>query len=289
MSKHLNFMRSAALALLIVQPVAASEEIGADTIVATVNGEEITVGQMQIVRERLPEQYQSLEDSVLFEGILDQLVQQTLLAQAFEGKEPQRIKHALTNERRFLLADAALNSEIAKGVDEEAIRAAYQEQYVTNFVGPKQYDASHILVETEEEASALREEILSGADFAEMAKEKSTGPSGPSGGALGWFGPGQMVAPFEEAVVQMQVGDVSQPVQTRFGWHLILLNDTRTEEAPAYENVRDQLVSEIQTALIDDLLATLSSQADVSRPEPGTFDPSVLGNTELLDAKTEGN
>ncbi|MCP9482566.1 peptidylprolyl isomerase [Shimia sp. CNT1-13L.2] len=289
MSKHLNFMRSAALALLVAQPVSASEEIRADTVVATVNGEEITIGQMQIVRERLPEQYQSLEDSVLFDGILDQLIQQTLLAQSFEGNEPQRIKQALTNERRFLLADAALNSEIAKGVDEDAIKAAYQETYVTNFVGPKQYDASHILVETEEEASAIREEILAGADFAEKAKEKSTGPSGPSGGALGWFGPGQMVAPFEEAVVQMEVGEVSQPVQTRFGWHLILLNDTRTDDAPAYEAVRDQLASDIQTARIDELLSSLSSQADVSRPEAGAFDPSVLSKTELLDAQTEGN
>lgn len=289
MSKHLNFMRCAALALLMAQPVAASEEVGADTVVATVNGEEITVGQMLIVRERLPEQYQTLENGVLFDGILDQLIQQALLAQAFEGNEPQRIIHALTNERRFLLADAAVNAEIAKGVDEEAIKTAYQDKYVTGFVGPKQFDASHILVETEEEAKAIREEILAGADFAELAKEKSTGPSGPSGGALGWFGPGQMVAPFEEAVAKMAVGDVSQPVQTRFGWHLILLNDSRTEEAPAYEDVKAQLTSDVQSALIDTLLATLNDSATVTRPEAGAFDPSILSQSELLDAKTEGN
>lgn len=130
-------------------------------------------------------------------------------------------------------------------VEDAAIQAAYDEQ-VKAFKPQPQYDASHILVKTEDEAKKLLEEIKGGADFAETAKANSTDGSAAQGGELGWFGAGQMVPEFETAVAGMQKGDVAGPVQSQFGWHLIKLNDTRESPAPTVEEMRPQLEQQIR-------------------------------------------
>ncbi|HFQ15592.1 MAG TPA: peptidylprolyl isomerase, partial [Rhodobacteraceae bacterium] len=192
-------------------------EVTADTVLATVNGDAITIGHLIATRSALPEQYQALPDEVLFEGILEQLIQQTLLSQA-SGELSRRTQLELENERRALIAGEKIDEITAEALTQEALQAAYDAQYANAEPVPE-YNASHILVETEEEAKAIIGELENGADFAELAKEKSTGPSGPNGGALGWFSEGMMVAPFEAAVIGLEPGQVSPaPVQTQFGW-----------------------------------------------------------------------
>jgi peptidyl-prolyl cis-trans isomerase C len=106
----------------------------------------------------------------------------------------------------------------------------------------KEYSARHILLENEEDAKAVIAQLDEGADFSELAKEKSTGPSGSSGGKLGWFGAGQMVAPFSEATAKLNKGEYTkEPVQTQFGWHVIILDDTRESNPPSFEDVKDRL------------------------------------------------
>ncbi len=240
MQKPLTFLASLALVATFAMPVAAQDEAALDTVVATVNGTDITLGHMIIARATLPEQYLQLPDEVLFQGILDQLVQQTALADTFEGDLPARVTLSLQNEERSLTAGEVIEQVMSADVDDAAIQAAYDETYANQEAGDE-YNASHILVETEEEAKALKEQLDGGADFAELAREKSTGPSGPSGGSLGWFGEGMMVPSFEAAVKTMEPGAVSDPVQTQFGWHVIKLNETRKTEAPALETVREEL------------------------------------------------
>jgi peptidyl-prolyl cis-trans isomerase C len=215
-----------ALAASIVWIAPAAQAQDADTVVATVNGTEITLGHMIMVRAGLPEQYLSLPDDVLWDGILDQLVQQSVLAQTGTEERSKRLALALDNEERALRAAEAVEGIVESATSDSAVQEAYEAAYADG--GGVEFNAAHILVETEEAAAALVEQARGGADFATLARENSTGPSGPNGGDLGWFGPGMMVAPFEEAVLALEVGAVSDPVQTQFGWHVIKLNETRT-------------------------------------------------------------
>ncbi|NNK16125.1 MAG: peptidylprolyl isomerase [Sulfitobacter sp.] len=282
MQKPLTFLASAALSLTLALPIAAQEEPGLDTVVATVNGTDITLGHMIVARASLPEQYQQLPDEVLFKGILDQLVQQTALAATHDGNLPPRVTLSLENETRSLTAAEVIEGVMSNPLDEDAIKAAYEEQYASQEQGDE-YNASHILVETEEEALAIKEELDNGAGFAEMAREKSTGPSGPSGGSLGWFGKGMMVPTFEAAVVEMEAGAVSDPVQTQFGWHVIKLNETRKSEAPSLESVREELELQVRQTLVQEHIEKVTEAADVDRSASEGLDPSLLKNLEWLE------
>ncbi|CUI43438.1 peptidylprolyl isomerase [Cognatishimia activa] len=282
MSKTLNFLRGSAVALMLATPAFADDSPNAETVVATVNGTEITLGQMIAVRAGLDAQYQSLPDDVLFNGILDQLVQQALLGSSLEGDTPKQVELELQNQRLALMAAAVIQNVINTKIDDAAVQAAYDIQY-KDFEGPREFNASHILVQTEEEAKAIAEEIRGGADFAETAKAKSTGPSGPNGGSLGWFGPGQMVAPFEAAVEALEVGAISDPVQTQFGWHVIILNESRQQEAPPLDAVRQQLEGELQRTVIEEEIKRLEGTASIDKSGSEALDPSILKQADLLE------
>ena len=260
----------------------AQTDVTAETVVATVNGTNITIGNMIIARATLPEQYQQLPPEVLFKGILDQLVQQTALSQDYEGDLPTRITLALENERRQLIAGEVIEKAMAQDVSQEELQAAYDEAY-TDAEPTEEFSASHILVETEEDAKAVKTELDEGADFAELAKEKSTGPSGPAGGTLGWFGPGMMVPAFETAVAELEVGAVSEPVETQFGWHVIKLDEKRQKEAPALDEVKDELETQVRQVKAQALIEETTEAADVDRSAAEAVDPTVLTNLGLLE------
>ncbi len=259
---------------------AEAAPLTADTVIATVDGTEITLGEMILTRALLPQQYNALDPSVLFEGILDQLVQQQLLADTLEA-DTARVTLALRNEARSLRAGEIVARLGAEAATEEAVAAAYEAAFATS-EPETEYNASHILVETEEEAQALIAELEGGADFATLAREKSTGPSGPNGGMLGWFGAGRMVPAFEEAVFALEAGQISAPVQTQFGWHVIRLNETRNQEIPSLDSVRDSIVEQLQTEALLARLEELMQAADVAVTLPEGLDPSILTNLELL-------
>jgi peptidyl-prolyl cis-trans isomerase C len=282
MQKPLTFLSSLALAAAVALPVAAQDEPSVDTVVATVNDTEITLGHMLVARASLPQQYQQLPDDVLFQGILDQLVQQTALADSFTGELPPRVTLSIENETRSLTAGEAIEGVMAEDVSDEELQAAYDAQY-KDAEPEQEFNASHILVETKEEADAIKVELDGGADFAEVAKEKSTGPSGPGGGSLGWFGPGMMVPEFEEAVAGMEAGGVSEPVETQFGWHVIKLTETRTGEAPVLEDVREELETQVRQTKVQEAIESLTEAAEVDRSAAEGIDPTVLKNIEWLN------
>ena len=257
-----------------------AQETTADTVVATVNGTEITVGHMIMVRDGLPEQYRELPNDVLFDGILEQLVQQTVLSQSYDGSD-YAIRLRTENEERRLRAGQAIDRAVASAVTDEALQSLYQERFA-DFEPAREFNASHILVETREKAQDLIAELNSGADFAQLARDNSTGPSGPNGGQLGWFGAGMMVPPFEAAVMALEVGAVSEPVQTQFGWHVITLNETRLKDAPAMDEVRDTLVGELQEAAVEAEIQRLSDQAQIQRPDISAIDRNIISDTALV-------
>lgn len=280
MPKRLAFLPSLALVALVALPVAA-EPPGAGTVVARVNGEEITLGHMIVARASLPEQYRQMSADILYQAILDQLIQQSALAQTATGETPLQVQLSLDNERRSLLAAEAIEQVLAGAVSDADVQAAYDARFADGF-GGEEFNASHILVETEEAAAAVKAELDAGADFAETARARSTGPSGPNGGELGWFTTGQMVPEFEAAVVTLEPGQVSDPVQTQFGWHVIALNDKRRAEAPALDDVREEITGELMRAAVDAKVGELTAKAVIERPEIEGLTPDLMLNLDMV-------
>jgi len=262
-------------------PVLAQDTADADSVIATVNGTEITLGQMIMARTTLPQQYLSLPDEVLFNGILDQLIQQSVLAQTVGEDAPRSVQIALENERRALLAAAVVDDILKDAVTDEALQKAYDEAFA-NAEPTREWNASHILVETEEEAAALITRLNAGEEFAALAQEASSDSSAASGGQLGWFESGMMVPDFEAAVVALEVGAVSAPVQTQFGWHVVKLNETRLREIPTLEQVADELRPQVERAAVQARLDELTAAATVERPGAG-IDPALIKNLDLLE------
>jgi len=282
MSKLITKMSAGAVALMLALPAQAQDTLDADSVVATVNGTEITLGHMLMVRASLPEQYAQLPNDVLWDGILDQIVQQTVLSQEKGEEESRRIELALENERRALEAAQVIERIVNIGVTDEAIQEVYNETYIAG-EPTEEFNASHILVASQEEAVAIVDELEGGADFAEVAQEKSTGPSGPNGGQLGWFGPGMMVPEFQAAVESLEVGEVSAPVQTQFGWHVIILNEKRNQEAPPLEEVRAEIENQLSQSIVSQEIEALTEQATVKRTDKADVDTMILNNVDLLD------
>lgn len=175
---------------------------------------------------------------------------------AAELKQSPRVAAQLELQKRAMLAQAVATDFIAanQATDEETV-ALYEEQIAAP---ASEFKARHILVETQGEAIALIAELEGGADFAELASEKSTGPSASTGGDLGWFPPERMVPEFSAAVQSLADGQFTkEPVQTQFGWHVILREGTRESTPPPYESVKDVLKQQVENQKLTDYLESL--------------------------------
>ena len=215
-------------------PVDETNYLG-ETAVARVNGTAVPESVFRLYAlnraQRSPDELAAEER----EAILEEVVQIYLLADAAteQAIDEERTMAAQIELQRLnaLARSAVARYREANTPTELELREAY-EANLDELMAP-QYKARHILVKTEPEATALIEELKAGADFAELAEEHSTGPTGPNGGDLGWFDAATMVAPFADAVRAMENGSFSEtPVETRFGWHVILREDSRENEAP---------------------------------------------------------
>lgn len=261
----------------------AAASYDAETVLATVNGTDITLGNVIALRDQLPPQYQNLPDETLLSGLLDQLVDQAILADTVStdpANDPLSVRLQLENDRRGALANVAAGAVVADVVTDEAVQAAYDKE-IASFQPQPEFHAAHILVDSAEKATALKAEIDGGKDFAEVAKENSTDGSAANGGDLGWFGLGQMVPEFEEAVKGMEAGDVAGPVQTQFGYHLIRLEETRESAPPALDAVRPQIENQLRQAALEAKLTELRAAAEVERPETG-LPPAAIRDSNLL-------
>lgn len=235
--------------------------------VATVNGTAIDSAVLDAyIQNRVEkplEQVTADERQVLLSELTDIYLLSTQESARQLEDDPQ-VAAQIELQKRGVLAQAAA-SEFFEDVQisETEIQAAYEQQ-VTQ--APKiQYKARHILVPTQGAAQDVIASLDEGANFEELAKEKSTGPSGPNGGDLGWFSPNQMVKPFADAVAQLEKGEYTKtPVQTEFGWHVILREDSRQPEAPPLESVRGSLVQSVQQQKFQEHLEGLRTEASSS-------------------------
>ena len=281
MVNAMRFVAGIVLGITLAVPGLA-QDTTADTVVATVNGTNITLGHMIVARESLPEEYKTLPNDVLFKGVLDQLVQQTVLEQSVAEKISKRDSLAIENDKRGYLSNVALQAVVKVAVTDATLQAAYDARFKDLKPGTE-YSAGHILVESEEKANDLKKQLDGGADFAALAKANSTDTgSGANGGDLGWFGLGAMVKPFEDAVVAATVGKVAGPVKSDFGWHLILVKETRAAAQPTLDDLRDELATEIEQKAVEAHVKTLTDGATIEKPGIG-IDPALLTDLTLLD------
>lgn len=194
-------------------------------------------------------------------GELTNIYMISSLPRAVELGEDPRIKAQLELQERAILFNALANDFLANNqATEQEIFNIYEEQVA--LAPPKEFKARHILVDTQAAATALIEELQGGADFVELAKEHSTGPSGPSGGDLGWFTVQTMVEPFSDAVAAMEDGAfTAEPVQTQFGWHVILREDSRESAPPSLDSVRDAIKQRIEQDKFQKFLVNAREEA----------------------------
>lgn len=281
MFKNARFALVAAVFTGLAMPSVAQD---ASTIIARVGETEITLGHVIAMRQQLPQQFAQVPNEQLLPALVQQLVEQELLAQTQADNLNNREMVLIENQTRAILAAEALQASIAAQVTDEAIQAAY-DAFVAEFNQGEprtEYHAAHILVRTEEERDQVVAALAEGREFGEVAGEFSIDGSSRQGGDLGWFAAGVMIPDFQAAVEALEPGQVSDPVQTQFGWHVIKLEETRDASAPALDDVRDELVSELQQEAVRGQLETLRAATAVEDLSEG-LDPALLSQFELLD------
>ena len=279
--RHATAAASVALSLVLCGPVVAqtptpapavdNETIDLSTVVARVGDKEVTLGELMAMRGQLPAQYQQVPLEAIYEPMLNRAIDQILITKAARASgiaDQEEVKAQIEAAADQVIAEAYLTQTITAEVTEDALRKRYEET-IAGQSGEEEAKARHILLDSEEAAEAVIAELDAGADFAKLAGEKSTGPSAAQGGDLGWFQAGQMVPEFSEAAFALEPGTYTEkPVQSQFGWHVILLEEKRTADAPSFEQVHDQLTAEMTRELIQARLEKLRSEAKVERFGP---------------------
>lgn len=261
-----------ALPLLAFGPAAQAQTApaAADAVVARVDGSEIRRSDIAAAIELLPQQYRQLPPEMLFNGVLAQIIDRRLMAQAAEKEQladSAEVKHRLAALREHVLQDAWVSRAVEKGVSEASLRARHAEQ-VKALPVKEEVKARHVLVQSEADARAATEEIRKGADFAEVAKKRSAGPSAANGGDLGWFARDQMVPEFAEAAFALKPGEITAaPVKSQFGWHVIKVEDRRAAPPPSFEERREALQQEAAQEVVAALTAELRAKAKIERVE----------------------
>lgn len=252
------------LLALLVMPISV---IAADKPVAIVNGKPISQKTYDLFLKELEAKQPANANLAGNRNIIiKQLVDRELLYQDALNKKLNKnpdVQFAIEQLTRNLLIQADV-SKMAKDhpISDAQLKQLYQQQLAK--MDMTEYKASHILLKSQKEAEAVIKELNAGAKFSDLAKEKSTGPTGPKGGSLGWFKAGQMAKPFSNALKGMKKGSYSkQPVQTQFGWHVILLEDTRQATPPKFADVKKQLLTYERTMQLQAYLEKLRKKAKI--------------------------
>jgi peptidyl-prolyl cis-trans isomerase C len=239
-------------------------------VMATVNGVEITERDVEIARAEIGEQIANMPAEESRRNLLLYVIENQLLAEAAKKEsvdEGDAAKEVMAYYRRRALHDLYYDRKIRDAVSEDTVKKTYDER-IKSIESKPEVSARHILVKTEEDALDIIERLNRGSDFAELAKEKSTGPSGSQGGDLGFFSKGQMVPAFDKVVFTLKKGDVSEPVKTQFGWHVIKVEDTRVSKPPAFDTVKGQLIAGMVSQKAVEVITALRKDAKIDILDP---------------------
>lgn len=239
-----------------------------DPVVAKVNGKEIRQSDLAVAEEELGQGAAQLPPDAKREYLIGYVVDMILVAKAAEDKktaDDPEFKKKLEAVRTKILMEVFLTQEAKKVATEAEMRKVYEEA-IKQVASEEEVSARHILVETEDEAKKILADLKKGGDFAAIAKEKSKDPgSKDSGGDLGFFTKDQMVAEFADVAYKLDKGQLSDPVKSQFGWHIIKVEDKRKKPAPTYEQVKDQLETFVARKAQSDLVAKLRTSAKIEK------------------------
>jgi peptidyl-prolyl cis-trans isomerase C len=263
-------------ALLFVLPAASgcsknsSSEAPAsasDPVIARVNGVDIKQSDLALAEEDVGADMQAASPEAKREHLISYLADIIMVTQAADKKnlaDNPDFKRRLAFLRSKLLMGYELQEEAKTALTDEALKQTYDEA-VKSMSGQEEVRARHILVEGEDEAKAIIEQLKGGADFAKLAKEKSKDPGAAEGGDLGYFTKDQMVPEFADVAFKMYPGQLSNPVKTQFGWHVIKVEDKRIKQPPEFEKVKDQIEAYLARKAQSDFIAKLRQSAKVER------------------------
>ncbi|GBU18611.1 MULTISPECIES: peptidylprolyl isomerase [Methylobacterium] len=273
MPKPVLSLRASALALALSLPggvafAQAPTPAAPDTVVATVNGAKITQGDLAVAADDPALSLPGVDEEQKKNLLVDYMVDLRVGAQAAEaakvGDTPE-FKRKLAYFRDKLLLDEYLERESKKAATPEAAKALY-DQTAKAMKPEEEVRARHILVDNEADAKAIAQRLKGGEDFAKVAAEVSKDPgSKTEGGDLGFFTKERMVAPFAEAAFALPVGQVSDPVKTQFGWHVIKVEEKRTKPVPSFSEMKDQVDQYLTRKAQQDIILKLREGAKVER------------------------
>jgi peptidyl-prolyl cis-trans isomerase C len=267
---------SATPAAVLAQDTEAEE----DPTVAVVDGTPILHSEVTAYAATLPAQYQQSFDQI-FPFLVQRLIDLALIDNAATSDglaEDEVVQERVARLRTEVMREVYMERLLAAAVSDEDVAARYQ-AFLEENPPQEEVRARHILLETEEEAREVIAALDGGIEFADLASERSSGPSAAQGGDLGYFSREQMVPSFAEAAFAMEPGSYTkEPVQTEFGWHVILVEDKRPKDPPSFEQVAPQLTQELQGAAVESHIAGLRADAEIEVMEtaqPATEDPAM--------------
>lgn len=262
--KHVFF--AAALAASAVFGAGAAFAADPGTVVAKVNGQDITNGELRFAEAEIGAELAGVPAESRRRVLVEYLIEAHLLAQAAEKAQlatSPDFEARMKYYRMRALRDAYFENKVRDDIGEGAAKALYDDR-VKSIPVQQEVRARHILVKTEDEAKKIGKEIAGGADFTEAAKKYSQDPGSQEGGGdLGYFTRGQMVKPFEEAAFNLEKGKVSAPVQSEFGWHLIKLEDKRDRQPPSFDEVKDQITASLIQAKLQSAVQDMRQSAKI--------------------------
>jgi peptidyl-prolyl cis-trans isomerase C len=248
-----------------------------DPVVARVNGAEIRSSDLALAEEEMGGNLPAMAPEAKRDYLVAYLSDMMLVAKAAEDKkmaDDADFKRRLAYMRNKLLMETMLHAESKSAVNDAAMHKVYDEAS-KQMAGEKEVRARHILVETEDEAKAVLAELKKGTDFGELARLKSKDPGAAAeGGDLGYFTKDQMVPEFSEAASKLEKGQLSEPVKTQFGWHVIKVEDKRDRPVPPFEQVKDQIETYVVRKAQADTIAKLRQGAKIERLEAKPADPA---------------
>jgi peptidyl-prolyl cis-trans isomerase C len=266
MSRRRLLALGSAIALLTAPAMmCAAEE--ADPVLARVNGAPIHQSDLKLAEDDVGNNLPPMPGEAKRDYLISYLADVMLAAKAAEDKkvgEGDSFKRRLAFLRNKLLMEQWLQSEGKSAVTDAALHKVYDDA-VKQMGQEQEVRARHILVETEDEAKAVQNQIKSGTDFAELAKQKSKDPGASEGGDLGYFSKEQMVPEFANAAFKLENGQVSDPVKSQFGWHIIKVEDKRQKQVPEFDKVKDQIETYVARKAQSDVVAKLREGAKVER------------------------
>ena len=255
---------------LVSQPVLSQDakKPQKDIVVAKVEGQKIYRSELLRAFQRLPKEVKQKGLEVIYPKLVERLIQRRLLIIEGRAKKLSKDSEVLRRMKRLedaVIGEVFLNRLIEKNLKPELLKERYQAVLASN-PAREEVHARHILLDKEVDATNLIAHVQGGMDFAEAAKKYSTGPSAPKGGDLGYFGRTDMVKPFADAAFALKIGAYTQkPVKTKFGWHVIKVEDHRTVQPPSFEALKPRLVQEAGQGVALGVMKKLMAEAKVER------------------------